>query len=42
MGGVLHDDELVRAAQLERARVSELRKASELESVARAAREQAR
>ncbi|MBV8952101.1 MAG: hypothetical protein JOZ99_14580 [Actinobacteria bacterium] len=41
VGGVLHDDELVRAAQLERARVSELRRASELESVARAAREQA-
>jgi hypothetical protein len=40
-GGVLHDDELVHAARLERARVSALRKASELDAVASATREQA-
>jgi len=40
-GGVLHDDELVEAARLERARVSELKKAAELETVAAATRERA-
>jgi hypothetical protein len=40
-GGVLHDDELVEVARLERARVSELKKAAELETVAAATRERA-
>jgi len=40
-GGMLHDDELVQAARLERAKVSELRNASELDAVAAAARERA-
>jgi colicin import membrane protein len=40
-GGVLHDDELVEAARLERARVSELKRAAELETVAAATRERA-
>jgi hypothetical protein len=40
-GGVLHDEDLVHAARLERAKVSQLRKATELDTVATAAREQA-
>lgn len=40
-GGVLGDDELVQAGRMERARVTELKRATELEAVAVATREQA-
>ena len=40
-GGVLRDDELVQAGRMERARVAELKRATELEATAVAIREQA-
>lgn len=41
-GSLLRDDELVKAGQLTRVKVAELRKAADLETIAQTAREQAR